>query len=271
MTSRIEVYRQAHPAEISDPTEFSAYMRDAKPTPMRRKEPKLKLPTVDESMETLHALSATTVVETKQGRTPLPRPPGDERTSLTEEDIPRLRQQWYDEFKDILQGTPEELPPLREVNHEINLIDLDKKYTHRLPTCPVPLRPQFYDKLNRYVDAGWWKEHPTSQAAPLMCIPKKDGRLRTVIDARQRNDNTVKDVTPLPDQDAIREDVARAKYRSKIDLADAYEQVRVEPGDVNKTVFSTILGTYVSNVVQQGDCNAPATFQRLMTSYLRET
>jgi hypothetical protein len=181
-----------------------------------------------------------------------------------------LRQQRYDEFNDIFQGAKEELPPLREVNHEINIIDSEKKYTHRLATCPIALRPQFYEKLNRYVNAGWWKEHPTSQAAPLMCIPKKDGRLRMVVDARQRNDNTVKDVTPLPDQEAIREDVARAKYRSKIDLADAYEQVRVEPRDVHKTVFSTIMGTYVSNVVQQGDCNAPATFQRLMTSIFRD-
>jgi ArsR family metal-binding transcriptional regulator len=41
---------------------------------------------------------------------------------------------------------------------------------------------------------------------------------------------------PLPDQDIIREDVARAKYRSKIDLADAYEQVQVKPKDVHKTV-----------------------------------
>jgi hypothetical protein len=75
---------------------------------------------------------------------------------------------------------------------------------------------------------------------------------------------------PLPDQDAICEDVAWAKYRSKIDLADAYEQVRVEPNDVQKTVFSTIMGTYISNVVQQGDCNAPATFQRLMTSIFQD-
>ena len=75
---------------------------------------------------------------------------------------------------------------------------------------------------------------------------------------------------PLPDQDVIREDVARAKYRSKVDLADAYEQVRVEPRDVPNTLFATIMGTYHSNVVQQGDCNAPATFQRLMTSIFRD-
>ncbi|KAG6896844.1 hypothetical protein C0995_010997, partial [Termitomyces sp. Mi166 len=39
-----------------------------------------------------------------------------------------------------------------------------------------------------------------------------------------RNDNTIKDVTPLLDQEVIREDVMKARYRSKIDLTDAYEQ-----------------------------------------------
>jgi len=77
-------------------------------------------------------------------------------------------------------------------------------------------------------------------------------------------------VTPLPDQDLIREDVAHARYRSKIDLANAYEQVRVRPEDVPKTAFATISRTYVSNIVQQGDCNAPATFQRHMTAVFRE-
>ncbi|KAG6879949.1 hypothetical protein C0995_007140, partial [Termitomyces sp. Mi166 len=62
------------------------------------------------------------------------------------------------------------------------------------------------------------------QAAPLLCIPKKDGTLQTALNARQHNDNTIKDVTPLLDQEVIREDVVKAKYRSKIDLTDAYEQ-----------------------------------------------
>lgn len=65
-------------------------------------------------------------------------------------------------------------------------------------------------------------------------------------------------------------DVAIAKFRSKIDMSDAYEQIRVEPEDVWKTVFITVYGTFVSNVMQQGDCNAPATFQRLMTLIFRD-
>lgn len=31
-----------------------------------------------------------------------------------------------------------------------------------------------------------------------------------------------------------------------------------------------IAGTYISNIMQQGDCNAPATFQRLMTHIFRD-
>jgi hypothetical protein len=77
-------------------------------------------------------------------------------------------------------------------------------------------------------------------------------------------------VTPLPDQDQIRTDVARAKFCSKIDLSNAYEQIRVELEDVHKTTFSTVYGTFLSEVMQQGDTNAPTTFQRLMTTIFRD-
>ena len=125
------------------------------------------------------------------------------------------------------------------------------------------------EKIDHYLRAGWWEEKNVPQASPLLCIPKKDGRLRTVVDCRERNLNTVKDLTPFPDQDMIRNDVARAPYRTKLDMSDAYEQVRVEPDDVKNSAFSTIVGTFLSHVIQQGDCNAPATFQRLMTRIFR--
>jgi hypothetical protein len=71
----------------------------------------------------------------------------------------------------------------------------------------------------------------------------------------------VKDVTPFPDQDQIRMDITRVKFHSKIDLSNAYKQVCIKPDDVSKTAFATVFGTFESNVMQQGDCNAPATFQ----------
>jgi hypothetical protein len=59
----------------------------------------------------------------------------------------------------------------------------------------------------------------------MLVIPKKNGMLHMVINALKWNVNTIKDITPFPDQDLIRLDVAQAKYRSKIDLSDMYKQV----------------------------------------------
>lgn len=170
----------------------------------------------------------------------------------------------------MLSGVPEKLPPMREINHTIPIIDEKHQYRYHTPRCPDALKPKLLEKIQRYVRAGWWTFQNVPQAAPMLCLPKKDGSLRTVFDCRQRNDNTIHDVSPFPDQEQIRMDVARAKYRSKIDLSDAYEQVRIVPEDVWKTAFSTVYGTMLSQVMQQGDCNAPSTFQRLMTHIFRE-
>ena len=67
-----------------------------------------------------------------------------------------------------------------------------------------------------------------------------------VFDLRMQNDNMEKDISPFSDQDMIRHDVAHAPYRSKLDMSEAYEQIRIRLEDVPKTAFSTIFGTFVS-------------------------
>ena len=83
----------------------------------------------------------------------------------------------------------------------------------------------------------------------MLCIPKKNGTLRTVFDLRQQNDNTWKDVTPFAEQDAIWHDVAHAQFRSKLDMTEAYEQTHIKPKDMRKTTFSTIFSTFQSQVM----------------------
>jgi Reverse transcriptase (RNA-dependent DNA polymerase) len=56
----------------------------------------------------------------------------------------------------------------------------------------------------------------------------------------------------------------RVKICSKLDLSDTYEQICIVPEDVHKTAFVTICGMIVSNVMQQGNCNMPSTFQHSM-------
>jgi Reverse transcriptase (RNA-dependent DNA polymerase) len=104
----------------------------------------------------------------------------------------------------------------------------------------------------------------------MLCIPKKNSTLHTVFNLREQNENTVKDITPFPNQDIIRNDIARTAYRMKLDMSEAYEQICMDPAHVSKTAFATILGTFRSQVMQMGDCNAPSTFQCLMTAIFHD-
>ena len=53
-------------------------------------------------------------------------------------------------------------------------------------------------------------------------------------------------------------------------MTEAYEQMRIRPEDVGKMTFSTIFGMFQSQVMQMGDCNAPSTFQQLMTAIFQD-
>lgn len=161
------------------------------------------------------------------------------------------------------------LPPLRAVNHHIELIDEERIYPWRPARCPEAFMDQWTNKCNAYIQSGRWEVSNTRNAVPMMYIPKpgkagEPAKLRTVIDLRARNDNMKKMASPLPDIDGIMRRVAARKYRSVLDLKDAYEQVRIVPEDVWKTAFATPNGNMVSHVLQQGDANAPATYQTLM-------
>ncbi|OJT11762.1 hypothetical protein TRAPUB_11688 [Trametes pubescens] len=166
-----------------------------------------------------------------------------------EKEIAKLREKWYKSTEDIMHPAPEELPPFREVNHRIPFIDKKKIYQYHLPRCTNAIKGDLMAKINRYVKAGWWWPATVTQVAPLLCVAKKNGKLRTVVNARQRNNNTVHDLTPFPDQDQIRMDVARARYCSKIDLLDVYEQVRIVTEDIWKTTFAMPFGTFISEVM----------------------
>jgi Reverse transcriptase (RNA-dependent DNA polymerase) len=175
-----------------------------------------------------------------------------------------------DKITDLVSGIPLELPPLREVNHEINQVDPTKRIRYRLPKCPEHFREDLSMKIERYTTAEWWVPAVVHQVVPMLCIPKNNGMLRTVFDLREQNENTVKDVTPFPDQDIIRNDIARRAYQTKLAMSEAYEQIRVDLAHVSKTEFAMILSTFKSQVMQMGDCNAPSTFQRLMTAIFHD-
>ena len=160
-----------------------------------------------------------------------------------------------------------DLPPLRAINHTIPLIDETKTYSWRPSKCPEAFRGQWAEKRNAYIKSGRWKITTTGNTVPMLLIPKPGTNpplLRTVVDLRERNKNTRKVTSPLPDMDGMLRRTASKPFRSSLDLKNAYEQIRIVPEHVDRSSVTTPDGNMVSLVAQQGDCNAPATYQALM-------
>lgn len=159
------------------------------------------------------------------------------------------------------------LPPLRAINHKIPLIDEGKIYPWRPSRCPEVFRSQWAEKRDAYLKTGRWEITSAGNTVPMLLVqkPKKDSpELRVVVDLRERNKNTHKMTSPLPDMEGVLRRTARRKFRTALDLKSAYEQIRIVPEHVQRTAVTTPDGNMVSHVVQQGDCNAPATYQALM-------
>ena len=89
-------------------------------------------------------------------------------------------------------------------------------------------------------------------------------------DYRALNEKTVKDHTPLPRQDEILELLVNAIIHGKIDLVNAYYQMRMPPEHIYKTVIRNPFGLYEWTAMPEVLCSAPVTFQRYMNYVLRK-
>ena len=101
-------------------------------------------------------------------------------------------------------------------------------------------------------------------------VKKKDGKLRLCVDYRALNDISKKDGQPLPLSSEALDRLAGAKYFTKLDIEDAYDNIRIKEGDEYKTALWTNLGTYEYRVMPFWLCNVPSAFQRWINETLME-
>ena len=109
----------------------------------------------------------------------------------------------------------------------------------------------------------------SSMGAPLFLVPKKDSK-QPVVDYKKLNDVTEKDWTPLPRMNDTLDQRIESQLFTKIDLKDAFNQMRIKEGNKWKTAFKTRYGTFEYLVMLFGLTNAPATFQKYVNWVLRK-
>lgn len=176
-----------------------------------------------------------------------------------------------DEFRDVLTNElPEELPPVREVDHKIELVpgaEPQNKAPYRLNQNElVELKRQLTELLAR----GYVRPSKSPFGAPVLFVSKKGGQMRMCIDYRALNRVTVKNNYPLPRVDDLLDRLAGARCFSRVDLKSGYYQIRVAAQDVHKTAMRTRYGSYEFLVMPFGLCNAPATFMSIMNGIFHD-
>jgi hypothetical protein len=92
-----------------------------------------------------------------------------------------------------------------------------------------PLSFSERDKLRSFIkenlESGCIVKTDSPQATPFFLIKKKDGRLCPVQDYQQLNDNTQKDLYPLPLATELLDRIKDSKYFTKLDIHWGYNNI----------------------------------------------
>jgi hypothetical protein len=152
--------------------------------------------------------------------------------------IPAHIQEVILDFEDLFQA-PTALPPSRAFDHVISLLpDI-------VPINCMPYRysPQQKTEIERpmtnMLQSGIVIPSLNPFATSILLIKKKDGTWRFYVDYRKLNVATIKNNFPMPIINEFLDEIAGAKYFTKLDLRHGLHQIRMTAQDEFKTTFKT--------------------------------
>jgi hypothetical protein len=169
----------------------------------------------------------------------------------------------YHEYLHVFEARDDQgLPPHRHHDHYIPLLEGKTPPFEPIRAFDENRLRALREYLEMNLEWGWIRESTSPAGAPIHFVQKKDGSLRLCVDYWGLNAMTVKDHTPLPLIGEALDRLANAKIYTKLDVKDAYHNLRIAEGDEWKTAFQTRYGLYEYLVMLFGLTNAPASFQR---------
>ncbi len=214
----------------------------------------------------LLSVSLKTVDETEAATVPMP----DE--SPTIDNVENLVPSEYHDFLPLFSKSAADKLPDHRPNFD-HAIEVE-------PGSQPPFGPIYslsevelkvlHEYIQENLQKGFIRHSKSPAGAPILFVKKADGSLRLCVDYRGLNKITIKNRQPLPLIGEALDRLKSAKIYSKLDLRNAYHQIRLVEGQEWMTAFRTRYGLFEYQVMPFGLTNAPATFQHFITDILRD-
>ena len=151
----------------------------------------------------------------------------------------------------------------------IPLKDPNQRPIRSSPYRTAPLYRDFVaEQIEKLLVAGSLKHGKGPWASPIAVVRHPSGKLRMVCDYRRVNQATKLDAHPLPDLEAILQQLGEMKYFSAVDLCSGYHQIALEENSRERSAITTHLGLFEWQVVPFGLGGAPSHFSRCMNALL---
>jgi len=179
----------------------------------------------------------------------------------------------FRDFNDVFQLNGDELTYTDVLQHEIPTDPTRPPVNVKQYRLPVAHRTEINRQVDSMLQQGIIKPSNSPWNSPIILVDKKPGpngkkKWRLVVDFKKVNEQTIKQVFPIPRIDEILDQLGFSRYFTTLDLASGYHQVLVDEKDQMKTAFSTGMGHFEYVRMPFGLTGAPATFQRIMNSIL---
>ena len=126
------------------------------------------------------------------------------------------------------------------------------------------------NEIEKLLDAKVICSSRSSWSAPIIVVLKGDGGKCLVIDYRALNKVTRKFTWPMPKVEDIFSKLNGATYFTTLDLHVGYQHIPLDKSSIPKTAFNLPFGKYEYIKVPFRLAQAPAYFQELMTSILKD-
>ena len=165
----------------------------------------------------------------------------------------------------------DELGTLKGVFAKFSVDPLVSPRFYKARSVPYVLKDKIEVELRRLETSGVIRPVPFADwAAPIVPIVKEDGTVRICGDYKLTVNQASKlESYPVPRVEDLFASLSGGRLFSKIDLTNAYQQMRLDDASKAYTTINTHKGLFEYNRLPFGVASAPAMFQRAMECVLQ--